>query len=107
MISPDLRVSESHTWGCEMTGEDVKAAAMAAPESWAVTRPQRWGPQQGSQILLAADQIAVMLGATVDLEKDRKTHFSLRGLAHGSEAPLAIGNENKQTKPYLKSQPQA
>ena len=41
----------------------------------------------------------------MDLEKDRKTHLSLRGLAHGSEAPLAMGSENKQTNKTLSQKP--
>ena len=98
MISPDLCVSESRTWGCEATGLDVKAAAMAALASWAVSRPQPWGAQHGGQMLLVADQTVVMLGATLDLEKDRKIHVSLRDPARGSEAPAAMGSENKQTK---------
>ena len=54
-------------------------------------------------MLLVADQTVVMLGATLDLEKDRKIHVSLRGPARGSEAPAAMGSKNKQ-KPHLKSQ---
>lgn len=47
-------------------------------------------------MLLAADQTVVMLGATVDLEKGRKIHVSLRGPARGSEAPVATGSETNK-----------
>lgn len=55
-------------------------------------------------MLLVADQTVVMLGATVDLEKDRKIHVSLRGPALGVKhlRPWAV-KTNKQ-KPHLKSQ---